>query len=279
MAIAAARLNGDRVDARTLAHLLRADLLPRHGSRHPWCATNAPCCATAPAWCGFAHHPQKPASTPCWPTVASASSSRCGPRRGGPGWTGWRCRPPPAPSSTTAWGLVDQLAPTIARVERGLLARATSDPRVQALLALPGIGRLTAMTLVAEIGDIGRFATARKLCAWAGLTPAVRNLRPQGPPRPHPPSRAPRGCAGCWSRPPTRPPAGRLSVDRPGASRRLILRRPCRPQRRSSSRTLHLMAVDGVGSMPCAPLGRESCVKTGTARRRPGSSSVMDFVT
>ena len=40
---------------------------------------------------------------------------------------------------------------------------------------LPGIGRLTAMTLVAEIGDVSRFPTARKLCAWAGLTPTVRN--------------------------------------------------------------------------------------------------------
>ena len=37
-------------------------------------------------------------------------------------------------------------------------------------MALPGVGRLTAMTVVAEIGDIGRFPTARKLCAWAGLT-------------------------------------------------------------------------------------------------------------
>jgi transposase len=40
---------------------------------------------------------------------------------------------------------------------------------------------MTAMTLVAEMGDIARFPTARKLCAWAGLTPAVgnsdRNLR------------------------------------------------------------------------------------------------------
>jgi transposase len=42
-------------------------------------------------------------------------------------------------------------------------------------MTLPGIGRLTAMTLVAEIGDIGRFPTARKRCAWAGLTPQVRN--------------------------------------------------------------------------------------------------------
>jgi transposase len=29
--------------------------------------------------------------------------------------------------------------------------------------------------LLAEIGDISRFPSARKLCAWAGLTPAVRN--------------------------------------------------------------------------------------------------------
>jgi transposase len=45
-------------------------------------------------------------------------------------------------------------------------------------MVLPGVGRLTAMTLVAEIGDIGRFPTARKLCAWAGLTPQVRNSDP-----------------------------------------------------------------------------------------------------
>ena len=63
----------------------------------------------------------------------------------------------------------------MARLERDLVARARPDPRVQALQALPGIGPITAMTLVVEIGDIARFPTARKLCAWAGLTPAVRN--------------------------------------------------------------------------------------------------------
>jgi transposase len=50
--------------------------------------------------------------------------------------------------------------------EIGALAR--PDPRVQARMALPGVGKLTAMTLLAEIGDIGRFPTARKLCAWPG---------------------------------------------------------------------------------------------------------------
>jgi transposase len=61
------------------------------------------------------------------------------------------------------------------RLERDLLARAKPDARVQALQALPGIGPITAMTLVAEIGDVSRFPSAHKLCAWAGLTPAVRN--------------------------------------------------------------------------------------------------------
>jgi transposase len=86
---------------------------------------------------------------------------------------------------TDCLALIDAISPLVARLERDLLARTRPDPRVQALQALPGIGPITAMTLVAEIGDISRFPTARKLCAWAGLTPAVRNLRPQGPPRPH----------------------------------------------------------------------------------------------
>jgi Transposase IS116/IS110/IS902 family len=82
-------------------------------------------------------------------------------------------------------GLLDALATPIARLEREIAALAKPDSRVQALMGLPGVGKLTAMTLVAEIGDIARFPTARKLCAWAGLTPQVRNLRPQDPPRPH----------------------------------------------------------------------------------------------
>jgi Transposase IS116/IS110/IS902 family len=42
-------------------------------------------------------------------------------------------------------------------------------------MALPGVGKPTAMTLLAEIGAIGRFPTARKLCAFTGLTPQVPN--------------------------------------------------------------------------------------------------------
>jgi transposase len=36
------------------------------------------------------------------------------------------------------------------------------------------VGTLTALIIAAEIGDITRFPSARKLAAWAGLTPTVR---------------------------------------------------------------------------------------------------------
>ena len=58
-----------------------------------------------------------------------------------------------------------------------------------------------AMLIIAEIGDITRFPTARHLCAWAGLTPTVRSS--DGKARlGHISRRARRRCAGRWSRPP-----------------------------------------------------------------------------
>jgi transposase len=44
----------------------------------------------------------------------------------------------------------------------------------RAIQAIPGVGPILAAVFVAEIGDIGRFATADKLCCWAGLTPRHR---------------------------------------------------------------------------------------------------------
>jgi transposase len=113
-------------------------------------------------------------------------------------------------------GLLDAITPLVARLERDLLVRAKPDPRIDALQALPGIGPITAMTLVAEIGEIGRFPTARKLCAWGGLTPAVRNLRPQGPPWPHHQARIAVGAVGAGRGRPEgqdRPPFARFYAE------------------------------------------------------------------
>ncbi len=44
----------------------------------------------------------------------------------------------------------------------------------QVIQQLPGIGRVLAAVIIAEVGDVTRFKTAAQLCSWAGLTPRHR---------------------------------------------------------------------------------------------------------
>ncbi len=182
-AIASARLKNDKVDAETLAQLLRADLLPE-----AWIAPQP----VRDQRALLRHRVSLVRSSTASKNRVHAVLADRGVREPTSLWTAagraWLATlelpPVPRPIVDDCCGLIDTLATPIARLEREIGKLAKLDPRVEALLALPGIGRLTAMTLLAEIGDIHRFPTARKLCAWAGLTPAVRTLRPQGPPRP-----------------------------------------------------------------------------------------------
>jgi transposase len=70
--------------------------------------------------------------------------------------------------------VIDGLAPVIDRIDGELRLHARADPRVKVLTTLPGVGQFTALVMLAEIGDITRFGSARKLASWAGLTPTVR---------------------------------------------------------------------------------------------------------
>ena len=58
---------------------------------------------------------------------------------------------------------------------REIEERAKADDRVDVLTQIRGVGRYTAMLIIAEVGDITRFPTARHLCSWAGLAPSVRS--------------------------------------------------------------------------------------------------------
>ncbi|MFD7282949.1 transposase [Streptomyces sp. NPDC059862] len=71
--------------------------------------------------------------------------------------------------------VLDALKEPIDALDRLLAARARDDPRVAALTRLPGVGILTALVIVTEVGDISRFPDARKPASWAGLTPTVRS--------------------------------------------------------------------------------------------------------
>ena len=70
--------------------------------------------------------------------------------------------------------LIDAIAPITGRLGREVHQQARSNPQVKVLTQLPGVGPFTALVLLAEIGDITRFGSARTPAAWAGLTPTVR---------------------------------------------------------------------------------------------------------
>jgi transposase len=59
----------------------------------------------------------------------------------------------------------------VKQVERQLEAIAQELPMVESLMTIPGIGLLTATALVAFVGDIRRFPSARHFASWLGLTP------------------------------------------------------------------------------------------------------------
>jgi transposase len=70
--------------------------------------------------------------------------------------------------------LLDVYEAAIAELDAHIHAQLEADPGYRALLTLPGVGQVIAAIFVAEIGDVSRFDSAKKLCRWAGLTPKHR---------------------------------------------------------------------------------------------------------
>ena len=172
-AIASARLKNDKVDAATLAQLLRADLLPeawiappqvrqlRALLRHRAQLVRLRTLLRNRIHAILADHGHgRPAG--CW---------------SGPGRQWLASLELPAVSRQVIdddLALIDAVEEPVGRLDREARRQARSDPRVQVLTQLPGVGEFTALVLLAEIGDITRFGSARKLASWAGLTPTVR---------------------------------------------------------------------------------------------------------
>ena len=172
-AIASARLKNDKVDAATLAQLLRADLLPE-----AWIAPPAvrQLRALLRHRAGLVRLGTQQRNR-IHAVVADFGFDRSGSYLSGPG-RGWLAGLdlPPVSREVVAdcLAVIDGLAPVIDRIDGELRQHAKADPRVKTLTTLPGVGQFTALVMLAEIGDISRFPSARKLASWAGLTPTVR---------------------------------------------------------------------------------------------------------
>jgi transposase len=76
---------------------------------------------------------------------------------------------------------IDFLDREIALLERKLAGWAVSSAEARRLMTIPGVGVGTAVALMAAIGDVSRFDSPRKLVAYLGLDPKVRQSGEQPP--------------------------------------------------------------------------------------------------
>jgi transposase len=174
-AIAAARVKTDAVDARTLAHLLRTGLLPeayiappelrdlRDLLRHRATLVHLRTSIKNRVHALLARQGILPEHTDLFGTAGREYLTSLelpnGPRRR-------------LDSLLSLIGAFDrEITQTTSEIDQ----RAKTDERVKLLCQIRGIGRYTAMLIIAEIGEAKRFPTAKHLCQWAGLTPTVRS--------------------------------------------------------------------------------------------------------
>lgn len=70
------------------------------------------------------------------------------------------------------WDMLARLDEQVVRIEQRLLAWMRQDRSCKTIVAIPGVGLLTATAAVATMGDAKAFRSGREFAAWLGLVPA-----------------------------------------------------------------------------------------------------------
>ena len=168
-AISSARVKNDAVDAKTLAHLLRTDLLPES-----WIAPPAVREARRLVRMRTALVRIRPGSrirsTQSWPTTGSIQRGATSSQAAHLAELG-RQLPVLARQHLEAnLRLIDDIDREVDGADTQIHKLFARDAGVRRLMPIPGIGIITAAIIVAEVGDITRFPSARHFCFWCGLT-------------------------------------------------------------------------------------------------------------
>jgi transposase len=172
-AIASARIKHDRLDSRVLAELLRTGFLAE-----AWIAP--PEVREQRQLLRYRVH------TVQWATRAKNSIHGVLNRHGirsplrspfGPRGRAWLAEA--ELPETDRWEVNGQLArldllrQQLGELDREIRKRSEASPIAQALEQIPGIGPFIASLLIAEIGDVRRFPTAKHLASYTGLVPSL----------------------------------------------------------------------------------------------------------
>lgn len=75
----------------------------------------------------------------------------------------------------THQNIIEAISKEMDALEGQIARESLDDERALRLMTIPGIGHITAVTILAEVADHKRFASAEKMTSYAGLVPSHRN--------------------------------------------------------------------------------------------------------
>lgn len=174
-AIASARLKNDRVDARMLAHLLRTGLLPESyvpSARERELRELIRYRAAVVAWQTRVKSRIRAALAKRNVTIEARSLMS---KRARAELRALVLPPRVRQEIEECLGILDYLQEIIRGLNGQIAERATDSDEAQRLVTIPGIGFYLALLILAEIGPVSRFGSARKLASYAGLVPTTRS--------------------------------------------------------------------------------------------------------
>ena len=172
-AIASARIKTDKIDATTLAHLLRADLLPAAYIPPRAVRDTREVLRTRASLVRLRTQVKNKVHAILTKNGLRTPTTHALGKKAQRFLATVPVRPCYRGALDGYFRLLAALTGEIASVATAIEAQVRQDPQAQLLCTMPGIGPYSALLILSEIGDVRRFPDARRLCSYAGLVPSV----------------------------------------------------------------------------------------------------------
>lgn len=174
-AIASARIKTDKIDAGILSDLLRADLLPEAYFSPPEVRSWKEQCRFRASLLHLRTQVKNKIHAILFKHALKHNFSNLF-GKGGRNWLASLKLGEPFQSNLDKYlKLIDELTYLIVNAEAGIESSVKNHPQANLLVSIPGISYCSALTIIAEIGDIERFPSSKQLQSYAGLVPSTYN--------------------------------------------------------------------------------------------------------
>lgn len=172
-AIASARIKTDKIDASVLSDLLRANLLPEAYLASKEVRTWKEVVRFRASLLNIRTQVKNKVHAILHKHALRHNFSNLFGKSGRLWLSGLDLAEPFKGNLTQYLSLIDFLTRQIDEAEEQVEKQVANHPQARLLTSIPGVSYVSALTIMAEIGDINRFPSAKQLMGYAGLVPST----------------------------------------------------------------------------------------------------------